>query len=66
MRIIGVLIGEASTCNKASATAVSSAVLLDSVVAPKCKGSEGETETGPYNWVCVCLLRVGVAGGWGG
>ena len=55
MRITGVLIGEASTCKKASATAVSSAVLLDSVVAPECKGSEGETETGPYSWVCVSV-----------
>ena len=47
MRMVGVLIGEASTCRKASATAVSSAVLFDSVVAPKCNGSEGVTDTGP-------------------
>ena len=57
--MIGVLIGDASTCRKASATAVSSAVLFDSVFAPICNGSDGVTDTGPYSCVCVS-----VASGW--
>ena len=55
MRMTGVLMGDASKCKKASATAVSSAVLFDRVVAPRCSGSAGVTETGPYSCVCVCV-----------
>ena len=47
MRMVGMLRVEASMCKKASATAVSSAVLLVSVVAPRCSGSAGVTDTGP-------------------
>ena len=47
MRIVGVLSGEASMCRKASATAVSSAVLFVSAVAPMWRGSDGVTDTGP-------------------
>ena len=47
MRMVGVLRGEARMCRKASATAVSSAVLLVRTVAPRCSGSAGEVDTGP-------------------
>ena len=46
MRMVGVLIGVDMMCKKASATAVSSAVLLVKTVAPRCMGSEGVVITG--------------------
>ena len=55
MRMTGVLIGDASICRKASATAVSSAVLFERVVAPKCSGSAGVTDTEPNSCVCVSV-----------
>ena len=56
MRMIGVLVGEASKCIKASAIAVSFAVLLESMYAPKCSGSDGAVTTGPKS--SVHLVRV--------
>ena len=47
--IMGVLRGVDKMCRKASAIAESSAVLLVSTVAPRCSGSAGVMDTGPYS-----------------